>query len=300
VGAGDEVLPVRSRDRRAQHFPLLQRRQAHVLRHRRLELLRGVFGSSQVRVGQFPPAVARDDFSVAHVERVLPDVPPARRNPDEQVARGAAALPDGGEGGGRGPAAGGDAVVGHGRRVGHQQPHPVRRHPQLLGRRLRQFRPRALAALDLSGHHGDDAVAADVDAGGDVPRPAPAPSAPAAPAAAALLRQERPGADGDQQPRPEHLHEPAAAEAEVEPDEFHRLVRDVLVHRLDRDGSLVHRPPPFAPATASAARFTASTIRGYPQHRHTCRFIHAPISSSVGFGFSSSSATAAITIPGVQ
>ncbi len=50
----------------------------------------------------------------------------------------------------------------------------------------------------------------------------------------------------------------------------------------------------------SAARRTALRIFGYPLHRHRLTFIPAAISSSVGCGFFSSSATAVIIIPGVQ
>jgi hypothetical protein len=169
VGAGDQVTRVRPRHGPAEGPPASDRSERHVRADRLAERRRDVRGLREVGVRHRRSPGARDR-APPDLERRRLDLPLPRGEGHQQLA-----------GGGRGPAhlgyvdrrraaAGGDAVVGDEVGVGHDQPHPVHRHPQLLGRGLDELRPGALSFLHLPAQRRDRAVLVQEEPRGD-PRP---------------------------------------------------------------------------------------------------------------------------------
>ena len=233
--------------------------------------LSGILVRGQVGIGERAPGGSVDRPAVAHLERAGIDAPPPRRHGREQVSRRGAALADRRDARGRRAAARGPAVIGHERRIGHDQADPVDVDAELLGGGLGQLGTGPLAALDLAGHDGDEAVLADVEACREGHGAPPGSAAATATAPGWDLRDRHVRGHRDQQARPQDLQELAPRtvaskiEVEVELDALDRLLKVIVAHarkpRQLGDPAVVVRhgfTPPFAPA----ARRTAWKIAG--------------------------------------
>ena len=267
MAAGDDVAGVGAGRRGAQHVPLRHRRQFDVAWDRGGEHLRGVGVVGEVGVAQDPIRGPIDRLAVLDRDRFGVDAPPSGGQLRQHLASGGAASADRRDGRRGRHAAIGPAVVGDESGVGHDQADPVGLDAEFLGGGLGQLGPRALAALDLAGHHGQRAVLAEVDPGRQVRRP------PAATAglllggnSRLLLAFGRLDRDGDHQPGAEDLEEAPAGGfgVKVERDEVDLLLV-ILAEPGDlteaERGAVVSGPDHRRPSWPDARR-TASRILG--------------------------------------
>src|SRR5262249_49100824 len=147
----------------------------------------------------------------------------------------------------------------------------------------------------LAGVSRDRAVLADVQPGSDLLRPAAPASALPPPAPGGRLGGEP---VAEQQGDDDAAADDAEELAPVPLVEGGTLVQLVALRVVEEVGEelLVHWAPPFS---ALAACSMAATIRTYVPQRQTLPFIERTISSRLGRGWPSSSATADMIMPGV-
>src|SRR5262249_10652568 len=130
----------------------------------------------------------------------------------------------------------GSAVIGHERRIGHDQVDPVDVDAELLGGGLGQLGTGPLAAFNLTRHDGDAAVLSDVEACRKGHGAPPGSAAATATAPGWDLRDRRVRGHRDEEARSQDLQELAPRtvasriEVEVELDAFDRLLQVTVAY----------------------------------------------------------------------
>src|ERR1017187_5060348 len=174
-------------------------------------------------------------------------------------------------------------------RITHDHRDGVKRNPQFFGHSLRERSANVLSDLHFSRKCLHLAVSRNLQPRAYILRKLMSAESPSR-----FLRSCARRAEADKQPTAEQLQKVAALNTEAARRSPVFFLERLKIRLIARD----HRVPPLA--ARCAARFTASTIRGWVPHRQTFPFIAVTICSSLGFGVLLSNEVALRIMPEVQ